>query len=327
MKAFVHEYGNLKLRDMEEPVAGEGEVVVALRFAGLNRRDLYIPSRRGDKADSLILGSDGAGVIEAVGPGVTNVRVGDEVIVNPALRWYANSDAPPIGFDILGMPDHGTFAEKISLSAEQVEKKPSYLSMEEASVIALPGLTGYRALFTKGQLKEGETVFIPGAGSGVATFLILFAKNSGAMVIVTSRSEQKREQAIQLGADIAIETHSDWSEELKNETIDLVIESVGRATFNRSLGVLKKGGRIVTFGATTEDTIDFDLRSFFYGQYQLFGSTMGSREELRGMLEHMEIHQTHPVVDKVYRLDQAQDAFDYLEENKQFGKIALKIQD
>lgn len=325
MKAVLHENGKLQVGDLKEPAAGQGEVVIALRAAGLNRRDLYIPARRGDAKEALILGSDGAGVVESVGGGVTNVQVGDEVIINPSLRWFDNSDAPPAQFDILGMPDHGTFAEKIVLSADQVEKKPAHLTWEEAAVLSLAGLTGYRALFTKGQLKESDTVFIPGAGSGVATFLIAFAKNAGARVIVTSRSEEKRKKALELGADLAIDTNSDWQQELQGETIDLVIESIGRATFNRSLDILKKGGRLVVFGATTEDTIDFDLRSFFYGQYQLFGSTMGSREELRDMLAHVEHYKMHPVIDKVFELDEALDAFEYIQDSKQFGKVALRM--
>ncbi|SHG24997.1 quinone oxidoreductase family protein [Ornithinibacillus halophilus] len=323
MKAFVHEFGELKIKEMPDPTADKGEVVVKLRTAGLNRRDLYIPNRRGPEKEALILGSDGAGVIEAIGDDVTNVKVGEEVIINPALRWNKNSDAPPEGFDILGMPDHGTFAEKIAISAEQVEKKPSYLTWEESGVLSLSGLTGYRALFTKGQLTEHDTVFIPGAGSGVATFLILFAKSRGAKVIVTSRSVEKRKQALAIGADQAIDTNSDWLEELEGETIDLVIDSVGRATFNRSLNVLKKGGRIVTFGATTEDTIEFNLRAFFYGQYQLFGSTMGSREELLALIELMEYQKIRPVVDRTYSLDQTLEAFNYLEDHNNFGKVSI----
>ncbi|WP_373895851.1 zinc-binding dehydrogenase [Virgibacillus sp. CBA3643] len=326
MKAFVHEYGELKLKDIQDPVAGKGEVVVALRMAGLNRRDVGIPNRRSNVEDALVLGSDGAGVIASVGDDVTRVKAGDEVIVNPALRWEDNSDAPPKGFDILGMPDDGTFAEKIVLSAEQVEKKPEHLTWEEAGVLALGALTGYRALFTKGQVKEGDTVFIPGAGSGVATYLIQFAKNVGAKVIVTSRNTEKQRQAKELGADIVLDTASDWSKELESETVDLVIDSVGQATFNRSLEVLKKGGRIVIFGATTDDTVNFNLRKFFYGQYQLFGSTMGSSQELVAMLEHIENFKTHPVLDRTFSLDEAEKAFDYLKEGKQFGKVALRIE-
>ena len=313
------------MSEVKEPIAGVGEVVVTIRAAGLNRRDLYIPARRGDVTEALTLGSDGAGVIESIGEGVTAFNVGDEVIINPALRWYDNSDAPPADFDILGMPDHGTFAEKISISAEQIERKPAHLTWDEAAVLALAGVTGYRALFTKGGLQAGDTVFIPGAGSGVATYLIAFAKNSGARVIVTSRSAEKRSQALELGADIALDTASDWQQELAGETIDLVIESVGQATFNRSLGVLKKGGRIVVFGATAGDKVDLDLRAFFYGQYQLFGSTLGSREELRDMLAHIEKYGTRPVVDTVFKLDDALAAFDYIEDSQQFGKVALRV--
>lgn len=325
MKAFVHEFGEMKLKDMKEPLAGDGEVVVSLKVAGLNRRDLSLPNRRGTDAEALTLGSDGAGIIDSIGKDVTEFAVDGEVIINPALRWDMNSDAPPKGFDILGMPDNGTFAEKIVLSAGQVEPKPAHLSWEEAGVLALSALTGFRALFTKGEIKEGETVFIPGAGSGVATYLICFAKNIGAKVIVTSRNEDKRRKAKELGADIVLDTASDWPKELEDETIDLVIDSVGRATFKRSLEVLKKGGRIVVFGATTDDTVDLNLREFFYGQYQLFGSTMGSRQELRAMLDHIANFKTQSIVDRTFSLDRAKDAINYLKEGKQFGKVALRI--
>lgn len=325
MKAFVHNKGKIEVRQMDDPIAGKDEVVVALKAAGVNRRDLYIPNRRGEEADALVLGSDGAGIIESIGEGVTTVKVGDEVIINPSLRWNENRVSPPPQFDILGMPDHGTFAEKIVIHADQVEAKPSHLSWEEAAAVALAGITGYRAMFTKGELQKDQTVFIPGAGSGVATFLIQFAKNIGARVIVTSRSEEKRQQALAIGADLALDTASDWESALEDETIDLVIESVGRATFNRSLAVLKKGGRLVVFGATTEDTVALDLRTFFYNQQQIFGSTMGCREELRIVLAHMKTYEMKPIIDTVFSLDDAATAFRYLEESQNFGKLILKI--
>ncbi|MDV6378091.1 zinc-binding dehydrogenase [Sporosarcina sp. GW1-11] len=325
MKAFVHESGELRFTDIQEPTVEKGEVIVSLKTAGVNRRDTMIPVRRGDAKEPLIVGSDGAGIVESIGEGVTGWSVGDEVIINPALRWYEESNAPAATFDILGMPDHGTFAEKICISAEQLEKKPAHLSWDEAATIALAGLTGYRALVTKGQIQEGQTVFIPGAGSGVATFLIQFAKKLGARVIVTSRSEEKRRQAIKIGADLAIDTNSDWPVQLKDECVDLVIDSIGRATFNRSLEVLKQGGRIVVFGATTEDTVDLNLREFFYGQYTLLGTTMGSREELRDMLSFITEHQIHPIIDSIIPLEQAEQAFDKLNKSIQFGKIVLQI--
>lgn len=325
MRAFVLEAGELKLSTLPEPSPGKGEAVVQLKVAGLNRRDLYIKSRWGVKDEPLILGSDGAGIVVAVGEGVENVAVGDEVIINPSLGWFENSIAPPENYDILGMPDHGTFAEKICVDAEQLEKKPAHLSWEEAGVLALSALTGYRALVTKGNLKVGETIFIPGAGSGVATYLILFAKAIGARVIVSSRDEAKREAAIKLGADRAIDTNEDWKEALADETIDIVIDSIGAATFNRSLEVLKKGGKFVTFGATTEDEVTFNLRDFFYGQYELLGSTMGSRDELREMISLIEAHQIKPVVGHVFELDDIEKAFSIIHDSKHFGKIAIRI--
>lgn len=326
MQAFVLEFGELKLKEMPEPAAGKNEVVVKLKSAGLNRRDLFIPNRRGSDKEALILGSDGAGIIDSIGEDVSTVKVGDEVIINPSLRWEENTTAPPASFDILGMPDHGTFAEKIVLSENQVEKKPKHLSWDEAGVLALSALTGYRAVVTKGEISAGDTLFIPGAGSGVSTYMIQFAKSLGAKVIVTSRSDEKLDQARNLGADITIPTESDWNKELEDEVIDLVIDSVGAATFNRSLEVLKKGGRIVIFGATTEDNIDLNLREFFYGQYQLFGSTMGSREELRELLELMDNSELHPVVDKVFPLTETEKAFEYLQDGGQFGKVALRME-
>ena len=204
---------------MEEPIANNGEVVVALHAAGMNRRDINIPARRGDVTAPLILGSDGAGVIESVGEGVDSWSIGDEVIINPSLRWLETKGSSPYGsqsFDILGMPDHGTFAEKIAISSEQIEKKPANLSMDESAVLALSALTCYRALFMQGELKKGDTVFIPGAGkSGVATYLIQFAKNVGGRVIVSSRVKEKRRKALELGADLAIDTNSDWSRSLQ----------------------------------------------------------------------------------------------------------------
>lgn len=325
MKAYVTEEGQLKLKDMTAPTPGDDEVVVALKVAGLNRRDIAVPNRIKDQKEPVILGSDGAGVIESVGKNVTEVSVGDEVIINPALRWEKNSDAPPAGFDILGMPDHGTITEKIVLAANQVEPKPEYLTWEESGVLALASLTGFRALFTKGKIQKGETLFVPGASSGVATYIIQFAKAAGARVIVTSRSEEKRKQAKSLGADLVLDTASDWVEELAGETIDLVIDSVGRATFNRSLEVLKQGGRMVVFGATTEDTVNLDIRAFFYGQYKLLGSTMGSREELKALLAFMEEHDIRPVVGHTFTLDEVEEAFELLRENNQFGKIAIQI--
>src|SRR5699024_5296163 len=195
------------------------------------------------------------------------------------------------------------------LDAGQVEEKPVHLSWEEAGVLALSALTGYRALITKGKVTADDTVFIPGAGSGVATYMIQFAKALGARVIVTSRDEKKRAAALEIGADIALDTNDDWEEKLAQESIDVVIDSVGEATFNRSLAILKQGGTFVLFGATAGDEVTVNLREFFYGQYHLLGTTMGSREELREMLTFIEEHNIKPVVGHTYPLTEIAEAF------------------
>jgi len=323
--AFVLQEGELRLTEMPEPEAQHGEVVVRLKVAGLNRRDLYIQNRWGKKDVPLILGSDGAGIIEAIGEGVTDFTIGDEVMINPSLNWVKNSDAPPKGFDILGMPDHGTFAEKIAITSNQVERIPSHFSWEEAGVFVLSALTGYRALFTKGDLQSGDAIFIPGVGSGVATYMVQLANAIGAKVIVSSRDNDKRKKALEIGAFKAIDTNGDWQQLLSDESIDIVIDSVGGATFNRSLQILKQGGTMVTFGATTDDVVSINIRDFFYGQYKLIGSTMGSKEELGDLISLMKKHELKPIVGKTFSFNDIQTAFDFLEENHQFGKIAIKM--
>jgi zinc-binding alcohol dehydrogenase/oxidoreductase len=329
MKAIVHEghpgVEQMMLKNMPETDPEPTEVKVKLKSAGLNHRDLFVLQRREPDAPPLILGSDGAGVVAAVGEKVQHVQVGEEVIINPGLGWVEKSDAPPQSFEILGLPDHGTFAESITISADQVEPKPRHMSWSEAGVLGLAALTGYRALFTKAQVQAEHSVLIPGIGSGVATFLLQMAKAVGAKVIVTSRSMHKREQALCLGADRVLDSNEDWAEQLNGEKVDIVIESIGAATFNQSLDQLRPGGTMVTFGASAGDRVTFDLRSFFYGQYRLLGTTMGSREEFRDMLRFIDTHQIRPVMDQVFALHEAKQAFQRMEDARQFGKIGFAI--
>jgi zinc-binding alcohol dehydrogenase/oxidoreductase len=329
MKALIHEgkqgMQGLSLGEFKEPEVDMGNVKVKLKTAGLNRRDLMVLTRHKEDKPPLIVGSDGAGIVVETGSDVKGISTGDEVIINPGLGWRNNSDVPPAGFEIVGLPDHGTFAEYITLPAENIVVKPKHLSWEEAGVLSLAALTAYRVLFTRAKVKDGDTVLVPGIGSGVGTFLLKFAKAAGAKVIVTSRSKEKLEKAEALGADITLLTNSDWNEELKDEKVDIVIESIGRATFEKSLKAVRKGGTIVTFGATTEDEVEIDIRQFFYGQYNLLGSTMGSGEEFSEMLQFIADHDIHPVVDTVYSIEDYEDAFLRLKNSENLGKIAFRI--
>jgi zinc-binding alcohol dehydrogenase/oxidoreductase len=329
MKALIHQkqkgLEGLHLSEMEELTPQAGEVRIKLKTAGLNHRDLFVLQRHQPEDPPLVIGSDGAGIVDAVGENVTSVQVGDEVIINPGTGWRNTSDAPPKGFEILGLPFHGTFAEKIVIPEENALPKPSHLSWEEAGVLSLAALTAYRVLFTRAKVKENQKVLIPGIGSGVATFLLQFAKAAGAEVYVTSRSKEKGDAALKHGAVKAIDSNENWNDQLENQKMDLVIESVGAATFNQSLDQLRTGGTIVAFGASAGDEVKLDLRKFFYGQFNFLGSTMGSGEEYREMLQFIEEHNIKPIVDKVYELSQYKDAFDRMENASQFGKIGFKI--
>ncbi|QKS73264.1 zinc-binding dehydrogenase [Paenalkalicoccus suaedae] len=329
MKALVHEahagFDGVAVRDIEEAQVKPGFVKIRLKAAGLNHRDIFILSRHSTEDEGLIVGSDGAGVVEEVGDGVSRFTVGQEVIINPGIGWEEESDAPPEGFEILGLPDHGTIAESIVVPESTLELKPPHLSFLEAGTLSLAALTAYRALVTRAKLQSSQTILLPGVGSGAVTFLLLFAKKIGARVIVTSRSKEKREQALSLGADAAIDSEGDWDHQLEGEKVDVVIESVGAATFHKSLGQLRKGGTLVMFGASAGDEVTFNLRDFFYGQFNLLGSTMGSHEEYRAMLSFISKHNIKPVVDRVFPLSKAKEALQYLERGEQLGKVAINI--
>jgi zinc-binding alcohol dehydrogenase/oxidoreductase len=329
MKAIVHAkttgLEGLSISNMEEIPPKAGEVRVQLKTAGLNHRDLFVLTRHKTTEPPLIIGSDGAGIIDAIGEGVIDLKVGDEVIINPGLGWKENSDAPPRGFEVIGLPFHGTFAEKIIIPAENALPKPHYLTWEEAGVLSLAALTAYRALFTQGQVKPEMKVLIPGIGSGVATFLLQFAKAAGATVYVTSRSMEKCQKALEMGADKAFDSNEEWEKVLAGEKMDLVIECVGAATFNKSLKQLRLGGTIVTFGASAGDVVELNLRQFFYGQFRLLGSTMGSGEEYLEMINFIQKHNIRPVVDRMYSLEEFHQAFKRLENAEQLGKIGFTI--
>ncbi|WP_031547574.1 zinc-binding dehydrogenase [Salinicoccus luteus] len=329
MKAVFHEkeqgLKGLHYGDMDVPEPGRGEVRIRLKSAGLNHRDLFVPDRHKPDDPALILGSDGAGTVDAVGEGVGNVKAGDPVIVNPSLGWQKNSDVPPEGFDIVGLPGHGTFAEYIVVPEENAVPKPEYLTWEEAGSFALSAMTAYRALFTRAGLKEGMSVLIPGGTGGAGIYLIQFAKAKGATVYITSRSEEKRKKALELGADFAIDSEADWDDAMDGKKVDVVIESVGAATFNKALDQLGRGGTLVAFGASTGDTVELNLRKFFYGQFNLLGSTMASTEELHQMLEFSEHHQIRPIIDQAHPLSGYKEAFNYLESADMMGKIAFTM--
>ncbi|MEN1989575.1 zinc-binding dehydrogenase [Paenibacillus hubeiensis] len=303
---------------------GYGEVRIRLKAAGINHRDLFIMNDRTAQDSPLIPGSDGAGIIEEIGEGVDAFRKGDEVIIHPTLGWNHAADVPAVP-GIVGGPDHGTLAECITLPADNALPKPVMLSWEEAGVLSLSTLTAYRALFTRGNLLAGEHVLIPGIGGGVATSALLLAKAAGACVTVTSRSEAKRAEALRLGANQTFDSHGDWQKENALGPVDLVMDSIGQSLFSRYFEMLRPGGRIVMYGASSGDELKVPIRAIFFPQVSLLGTSMGSREEYVQMLEYIGRHHIRPVIDRAYSLENTRSAFERIAQGEQFGNIAIRI--
>ena len=333
MKAIMlRETGQLdqaKLETVKRPKPDSNEVIVRVRAAALNRRDLMVISGRypGTKLP-VILGSDGAGEVIEVGNQVENTLVGSDVIINPGLNWGTDPNRKSNEFTILGMPTNGTYAQYIKVPVANVYPKPSHLSWEEAASLPLAGLTAYRAVVTKGNVKKGETVLIPGAGGGVATFLIQFASKLGANVYVTSSKKEKIEKAKSFGATDGVNYSSDnWVELLKELTggIDLSIDSIGGDVFNNLLSLGKAGSRIVNFGATRGPVKNLILPNMSLKEISVIGSTMGSPYDFENMSKFTEEHQIHPIIDEVYPLDKFNEAFKKMETGINSGKIVLTI--
>ncbi|MGG3279154.1 zinc-binding dehydrogenase [Paenibacillus solani] len=328
MKAAIHHgrsgLDGLRVGEMNMEEPGPGEIRVRLKTAGLNHRDLFIMKGRSSLDPPLILGSDGAGIIDAVGEGVDGWAVGSDVIILPTIGWNKTEEVPYVP-QILGGPTNGTFAETVVIPAKNVFSKPEYLSWEEAGVLPLSALTAYRALFTRGKLQAGEHVLIPGIGGGVATYAMLMAQAVGAVVSVTSRNETKLEESRRFSVHRALSSSGNWNEDLKGEKVDVILDSIGPATFSKYLDVIKPNGRIVSFGASSGDSVEVSLRALFYPQLSWIGTSMGSREEFGDMLRFMEEHAIRPLIDRIYPLNETAEAFRRMTAGEQFGNIGLDL--
>jgi NADPH:quinone reductase-like Zn-dependent oxidoreductase len=226
------------------------------------------------------------------------------------------------------MPDDGTYAQLIRVPIANVAPKPKALTFEQAAALPLAGLTAYRAVVTRANVQAGEKVLVIGIGGGVATFALQIAASRGAQVFVTSGSDEKLARARELGATGGVNYPSaDWGKEIVALTgggPDVVVDSVGGETFNKAIEILRPGGRLVTYGATTGAASKMEIRRIFWKQLSLFGSTMGTSEEFGAMLKLYETGLS-PVVDKVFDLAEAAEAHRRMEEGGQFGKIVLRI--
>lgn len=319
----------LELADVPAPTPKAGEVVVSIRAAALNHRDVWI--KLGEYAGlkyPCIPGSDGAGVVTAVGGGVDASWVGREVMIYPGFNWGDNERAQGADFSILGLPRDGTLAEEVVVPVVQLAAKPATMGWAEAAALPLAGLTAWRAIATRAQLVGGERVLISGIGGGVAVFALQFAVAHGAEVWVTSSSTEKIARAVELGAKGGANyTEAAWAPGLAKAAgrFDVIVDSAGGEGFDALIDLAAPGGRIVFYGATRGNPSGLAMRKVFWRQLSLLGSTMGSPSDWWAMTNYVAQYRITPVVSNVFPLDRAADAFAQMERGGQFGKIVVQV--
>ncbi|GAB4927845.1 MULTISPECIES: quinone oxidoreductase family protein [Mycobacterium] len=324
MHAIVmQEFGSsavLRPDQFPDPPARPGWVTVALRASALNWHDVLVRQGRYGSPLPHIIGADGAGV---------RTDTGEEVVVLPSLNWGARDDAPGRGWEILGDHTLGTYAELVSVPADCLAAKPAGLSWAEAAALPLVGVTTYRALFTRGRLRSGESMLVIGAGGGIATMAVALAVAAGASITVTSSSPDTIDRAVDAGAcGGVLHNEAGWPERAREMSphkagFDLVLDPVGR--WSESVRTLRPGGRLVVLGANAAETAPMDIRSFYFGQFDLLGTTMGSSRDFAGLLKMIDQHAVRaPVIDHEFPLDRAAEAHEYLERGRTFGKCVLK---
>lgn len=329
---------SLAVQDVPRPELGSSmDVRVGIRTAALNHIDLFVMAGLpgAEYAFPHVMGADGAGIVESVGASVTRVRPGDRVVLNPGISCGrcapCQADEGPFcrQYSILGEHREGTYAEYVVVPESNVSRIGDRLTWPEAAALPLAGLTAWRMLMTRAAVRAGETVLIWGAGGGVSLAALQIAKLAGADVVVTSGDPRKLELARSLGADLALDHHTmDVVREVRNRTgvgADIVVDSVGAATWSRSLRALRPGGRLVTCGATTGPDVALDLRKLFWFQWSLLGSTMGNHREFAAMLQSAEDGRLRPVVDQVVPLAESVTAFSRLAAGQQLGKIVIEV--
>ena len=323
MKAIViHEDGGpevLRYEDVPDPEPAAGEVLVRMRFASLNHLDVWTRKGMPSVPKPRILGADGSGFVESLGPDVEGLEPGQPVVINPGLEHGAT-------IHVIGEHTQGVHAELAAIPATNVVPLREGVSFEDAAAFPLVYETAYRMLVTRARLQAGEWVLVWGIGGGVATAAFRIAQALGAKTIVTSSSDDKLAKAKALGADVTLNHDSDdvvaAVKEAAGGGADVIVETVGDATWKRSLDAARPGGRITVCGATTGPNPPAALHRVWWKQLDILGSTMGTRADFEGAYDLVAAGAT-PVIDTVFPLAEARAAHERLEAGEQFGKILL----
>ena len=313
-----------------------GYVLVKMRAAALNHLDLFVTEGiPGLKLEMPhVLGADGAGVVEALGEDVASLVVGDRVMLNSALSCEEcefcrqGEHGMCIRLQLVGEHSHGTFAEYFLVPAVNLEKIPPSVSFEDAAAFSVVFQTAWRMLKTRAAIQSGDTVFIHGIGGGVSSAALQIVKLLGGCVFVSSSSDEKLAQAKAIGADYCYNCEQpDVVKEVLGETakrgVDVVVDNVGEATWLQSLQMVRRGGKIVTCGATTGPNPKTEIRAIFWKQIDILGSTMGNRSEYSELVQLLGQGRLKPIIDRVFPLSEGKQAMEYLKCQKQFGKVLL----
>lgn len=330
MKAIIITNQSEPIQIIEKKISQprDGQVLVKLHAAALNRRDQWI--REGmypGIVEGTTLGSDGAGVVEQIGDEVDRSWLEKEVVINPNINWGKQPEAQATDYTILGMPSDGTLAEYVVVNADRLHLKPEHLNWEQASALPLGGLTAFRASIHHGHIAPEDKVLISGVGGGVAQFAFQFAIAIGAEVYVTSGQNTKIEKCIELGAKAGFNYKNEgWQKEAMKTSggFDVVIDSAGGDQINGFIKMMRPAGRIVFYGATNGMPQKLDMFRMFWNQITLQGSTMGNDEEFGQMIELVKKHEIRPIIDSVHSLDNGIDAFDRIKSGV-FGKVVIRM--
>lgn len=317
----------ITVSEWPQPKIPAGWALVELQRAALNRHDEMSLRDPASLPGPSILGSDGAGVVAALGSGVTGLHIGEEVVISPSLYWGNAPEAPGARYQILGTPTHGTHAEMVVVPAANLLPRPSRLSWDEAAALPLAGVTAWRALVTRGRLRAGETVIIAAASSGVGSLAIQIAAALGARVIAVT-SERNLTAARSIGADhVLSRTSSNLVEELTQASdggAHLALDPTG-ALWQPLLQGLRPAGRLVSVGRMASDIAAVHVATVFWQQLDILGSSMGSAEDFRALLQHVERSAWAPVVDSTHPLEHISDAYARLDHPERFGKVVIDV--
>ena len=333
MRAMVLDGGagleHLKPAEREWPKARPGEVVVRLAAASINYRDLATVTAPAPARLPLVPLSDGAGLVVAIGEGVTRVKVGDLVMPSFFPHWQSGPPTPASLAALGGVLD-GVACEAIAISAEGVTKAPAGYGAAEAATLPCAAVTAWRGLIVEGRLMAGQTVLVQGTG-GVSIFALQFAKLAGAQVIVTSSSDEKLEHAKALGADDTINYRAtpDWAKAARELTggrgVDHVVEVGGAGTFQQSIAACALGGKIAVIGVLSGFVQDLNVAAIFGGNLHINGITVGSRQHVEQMVRAIEVAKLKPVIDRRFPLEALADALALMKAGGHFGKVVIDI--